>query len=209
MDHWAVMATPTTVRTEPTKTASSECFTPQIIKRIITQTIRTMKLIAFLISRLLEICINRPQYAEREIGFPFWLLKVWNVGRNSGSKMVFYGNHETLEHIRKVQSAHPIECEFESFDDWEDFLVLLRNFRRNDSLTVVMSRKDNLSYHSQMGKIPNYFNTYFKEYSFMLIYPMQLGLINVSRMDFKNDTYIPLETFEDISNRILMLFKRK
>src|SRR5690606_10508019 len=33
-----------------------------------------------------------PENAEQEIGFPFWLLRVWNIGRNTGAKLVFYGS---------------------------------------------------------------------------------------------------------------------
>lgn len=151
-----------------------------------------------------------PKHAEKEIGFPFWLLKVWNIGRNSGAKLIFYGTSETLQYIKEVQSKHPTECEFEPFDDWEDFLMVSKNFRKNDSLIIIMSRKDKLSYKSGMAKIPSYLNTYFKAFGFMLIYPIQTGLVNASQMDFKNDTFIrSFEAFEDISNRISMLFKRK
>ncbi|MGB6151073.1 MAG: cation:proton antiporter [Pricia sp.] len=153
--------------------------------------------------------IIAPPNAEKEVGFPFWLLKIWNIGRNSGAKMVFYGTVETLRHIKKVQSDYPIECEFENFDDWEDFLVLSRNFRKDDNLIIVLSRKHNLSYNGHMAKIPVYLNTYFEEYSFMVVYPMQSGLTDVSQIDFKNSAYISLVTFEDISGRISRLFGRK
>jgi len=151
-----------------------------------------------------------PRHAEKEIGFPFWLLKVWNIGRNSGAKLVFYATTETLNLIREIQARHPVECEFETFDDWEDFLILSRNFRKDDCLIIVMSRKDRLSYQNSMAKIPVFLNTYFKAYSFMMAYPMQRVSLNTPHIDFKNDAYLEsLETLEQIRARISTLFKVK
>lgn len=151
-----------------------------------------------------------PQHAEKEIGFPFWLLKIWNIGRNSGAKLVFYATPETLLLIQEIHAKHPVECEFEPFDDWEDFLILSRNFRKDDSLIIVMSRKDKLSYQDNMTKIPAYLNTYLQAFSFMLIYPMQRGYANAAHIDFKNDTFIEsFETLSDISQKVSTLFKRK
>lgn len=151
-----------------------------------------------------------PKHAEKEIGFPFWLLKVWNIGRNSGAKLVFYATLESLNFIREIHAKHPVECEFETFEDWEDFLILSQGFRQNDSLIIVMSRRDKLSYQEHMTKIPTYLNTHFKTYSYILIFPMQGVNFNASRIDFKNDTFIEsFETLAEISNKISTLFKRK
>src|SRR5690606_3297839 len=30
-----------------------------------------------------------PERAEKEIGFPFWLMKVWNIAQNTGAQLVF------------------------------------------------------------------------------------------------------------------------
>ncbi|HOU27430.1 MAG TPA: cation:proton antiporter, partial [Paludibacteraceae bacterium] len=51
-----------------------------------------------------------PDKAEKEIGFPFWIIKTWNIARNSGAKIVFYSSIDTQKVIREIQSKHPIEC---------------------------------------------------------------------------------------------------
>ena len=38
-----------------------------------------------------------PADAEKEVGFPYWLVRVWNLARNSGSKILFYGNRNASE----------------------------------------------------------------------------------------------------------------
>ncbi|PIQ15647.1 MAG: sodium:proton antiporter [Flavobacteriales bacterium CG18_big_fil_WC_8_21_14_2_50_32_9] len=151
-----------------------------------------------------------PENAEKEIGFPFWLIKIWNIARNSGAKLLFYANNETLKLIQEIQSKHPIESEFEEFDDWNDFLILARNFHKDDNLIIVLSRKDRPSYHSSMSRIPSYLNNYFKETSYILIYPMQAGVAETSQIDLKNPSFIePLEKLDEIGKTIAKIFKRK
>lgn len=151
-----------------------------------------------------------PENAEKEIGFPFWLIKIWNIARNSGAKLLFYANNETLKLIQEIQSKHPIESEFEEFDDWNDFLILARNFHKDDNLIIVLSRKDRPSYHSSMSRIPSYLNNYFKETSYILIYPMQAVVAETSQIDLKNPSFIePLEKLDEIGKTIAKIFKRK
>jgi Kef-type K+ transport system membrane component KefB/nucleotide-binding universal stress UspA family protein len=151
-----------------------------------------------------------PENAEKEIGFPFWLIKVWNIARNSGAKLVFYAAQETLQFIKEIQSKHPIECEFENFSDWDDFLILARDFHQDDNLIIILSRKDKPSFHSNMTKIPSYLNKYFKDTSYILIYPMQTGVTDTSQIDLKNPTFIePLEKLDEIGKTIAKIFRRK
>lgn len=151
-----------------------------------------------------------PENAEKEIGFPFWLIKVWNIARNSGAKLVFYATKETLKIIKEIQAKHPIECEFEDFNDWDDFLILARNFHQDDNLIIVLSRKDKSSFHNNMTKIPSYLNKYFKDTSYILIYPMQAGVSDSSQIDLKNPTFIePLEKLDEIGKTIAKIFRRK
>jgi Kef-type K+ transport system membrane component KefB/nucleotide-binding universal stress UspA family protein len=151
-----------------------------------------------------------PENAEKEIGFPFWLIKVWNIARNSGAKLVFYATQETLKFIQEIQSKHPIECAFEEFNDWDDFLILARNFHQDDNLIIILSRKDKPSFHNNMTKIPSYLNKYFKDTSYILIYPMQAGVTDTSQIDLKNPTFIePLEKLDEIGKTISKIFRRK
>ncbi|MDP3461836.1 MAG: cation:proton antiporter [Bacteroidales bacterium] len=151
-----------------------------------------------------------PENAEKEIGFPFWLIKVWNIARNSGAKLIFYATKEAQKLIREIQSKHPIACEFEHFIDWDDFLILARDFHQDDNLIIVLSRKDKPSYHNNMSKIPSYLNKYFKDTSYILIYPMQAGVADTSEIDLKNPTFIePLEKLDEIGKTIAKIFRRK
>jgi len=151
-----------------------------------------------------------PKNAEYEVGFPFWLIKVWNIAKNSGAVMEFYGHEKTLNLIKEVHQKHPIEADFKIFEDWDDFLILSREIKSDDNLIVVLSRDKSLSYHSNMEKIPAYLKKYFNPNSFILIYPMQAGVI-----DFDNENYInpsllePIEKLDEIGKTIARLFRKK
>ena len=151
-----------------------------------------------------------PNQAEKEIGFSFWLVKMWNITRNTGTKLVFYASGETLALLMELHEKHPVECEFKEFGDWDDFLVLSRYFQKNDNLIIIQSRKDKPSYHGSMEKIPSYLNKYFHDHSFILIYPMQIGVTDLTKIDLKDPTFLePIEKIDEIGKTIAKIFRRK
>jgi len=151
-----------------------------------------------------------PQNAEKEIGFPFWLSKVWNISKNTGSKMVFYANETTISVIKEIQSNHPIEAEFKLFDDWDDFLIITHDIKKDDNIFVVLSRAHKPSFHENMRNIPSYLNKYFQANSFILVYPMQIGVADNETIDLNNPSLLePIEKLDEIGKNITKLFRRK
>lgn len=166
------------------------------------------------ISTIKRYIVVIPERAEREIGFPFWLLKIWNLGKNTSSKIIFYAGETTLNFIKDIHAKHPVDADFNVFSDWEDFLILSRNVNKDDAFVVVMSRKSNLSFNSVMQHIPTYMNKYFDKNNVILIYPLQFGIDGYSKFDLKNpgalDTFTEnLERLDDVRKLIGKLFKKK
>ncbi len=151
-----------------------------------------------------------PRNAELEIGFPFWLLKVWNIARNSGAILEIYGQEKNLTLIKEVLAKHPVEAQFRYFDDWDDFLILSREIRDDDNLIIVMAREKSLSYHTSMERIPHYLRKYFENQSFILIFPMQTGVISDMNDTFTNPSMLePIGKFDEMGKTISRIFKRK
>ena len=151
-----------------------------------------------------------PDRAEREPGFPFWLIKLWNIGRNAGANLVFYAAGQTLNTLRKVHDKYPIEAEFNEFDNWDDFLIISRDLKTDDNLFIVMSRKNHLSYARAMGRIPVYLNKYFHSHNFILVFPVQYDEHDNPRVNLSNPSMLPGLQFHDsdIERTIHKLFKR-
>lgn len=154
-----------------------------------------------------------PDNAEKELGFPFWLVKVWNIGRNAGVKLVFYGSERIVKFLSKIHENNPVEAEFNVFGDWDDFLILGREVKSNDMLIFILSRKDYPSYASYMTKISTYLNKYFSANNFLLIYPLQKGVAEHTDYDPTSSSMyeqIPesIEFFDDLLKRVGSLFRK-
>ena len=159
------------------------------------------------ISTIKRHLIVVPDRAEKEMGFPFWLLKVWNIAKNTGAKLVFYSSEQTLKYVKDINKKHPVECEFNIFEDWDDFLILSRDVKHDDNLILVLSRRERPSYHANMTKIPHYLNKYFNETNFILVYPMQAGVSDESHNALKNPSV--MGELDDLGKVIGNLFKKK
>ncbi|WP_339841274.1 cation:proton antiporter [uncultured Maribacter sp.] len=149
-------------------------------------------------------------HAEKEIGFPFWLAKVWNIARNSSAKLIFFATKETKIAIDALQVKNPIAYEFKEFKDWNKFVSLKSEFQKDDNLVIILSRKDKPSYDSNMSKIPSYLNKYFNTMSYLLVYPMQVGEIDSSQLNLNNPTLTePFDKIDELGQSIVKIFKRK
>jgi Kef-type K+ transport system membrane component KefB len=162
------------------------------------------------ISTIRKHIIIVPPNAEKEIGFPFWLSKIWNIPKNTSSKLVFYADEATIKIIREIKSKHPIEADFQIFKDWNEFLIISRDIKNDDNLIVVLSRIHKPSYHEIMANIPQYLNKFFQTNSYILIYPMQFGVTDYGTIDLNNPSLLePIERLDEIGKNITKLFKRK
>lgn len=119
-----------------------------------------------------------PENGEKVIGFAAWLNRLIQISRNTGAKLVFYGTGITLKAVSAVVSHAVITFEMIEFSDWNDFLILSRDLKKDDNLVVVMSRKEHISYTPAMKRIPGLLNKYFDRNSFLLIYPIQRGVVD-------------------------------
>jgi len=151
-----------------------------------------------------------PEKAEIEMGFPSWVVKIWNIGRNTGTRLMFYGSDRTIRLLKEVNSRHAVEAEFRSFSDWDDFLILSREIREDDSLIIILSREGKPSHHQNMAKVPHYLNSYFQNNSFILLFPMQSGVDDLEAMDLNNPSMLDsIEKLEEIRKNIAGLFRKK
>lgn len=151
-----------------------------------------------------------PQHAEREIGFPFWLVKVWNIARNTGAKLVFYASPDTLACLKNIHAKHAVSSAFIPLQEGQGLRSIEAQLQTNDNLIIVMSREDRLSYQEEMAEVPTYLNGVLVSHSFILIYPMQAGVSDLAYINLKNPSiHEPLERLDEIGRTIARLFKRR
>lgn len=151
-----------------------------------------------------------PEYAEREIGFPFWLVKIWNIARNTGAKLVFYASPDTLACLKNIHAKHAVSSSFIPLQEGQGLAMVEAQVQTDDNLIMVMSREDRLSYQEEMAQVPTYLNGVFKAHSFILVYPMQAGVSDLAYINLKNPSiHEPIERLDEIGRTIARLFKRR
>ena len=117
-----------------------------------------------------------PELAEKEIGFNQIIFRLRNVTQNTGAVTVFYGSEATLNALKKLLAKKSGEASYIEFNDWDDFLIVFRDIKPDDTMWIILSRKEGLSYAPAMARIPKYLNKYFQANSFVLAYPVQAGM---------------------------------
>jgi Kef-type K+ transport system membrane component KefB/nucleotide-binding universal stress UspA family protein len=150
-----------------------------------------------------------PHHAEKEVGFPYWLLRVWNLSRNLGNKMIFYAAPSMLALLKEVHAKQHIEAEFNDLPDWDDFLIVSREVKGDDGLVIVMSRRNYPSYTRNMTMVPSYLNKYFSRNNCILIYPIQMGVGDEGVSFFNSVPHLEaFDSLDEMSRVLRKLFKK-
>jgi Kef-type K+ transport system membrane component KefB len=112
-----------------------------------------------------------PANAEREAGFFHSLLRIWNIGRNSGATMRFYASGDTVNVLKRIIAKANIEAKFTIVNSWKDAQNAALDLKENEGLIVMMADRGMQSYFSKMRNVPELLNEKLKTNNYMLIYP--------------------------------------
>src|SRR5690606_39040913 len=128
------------------------------------------------INTLNRIVAAVPPKAELEPGCIHWIGKIYNIAREAALPLVFYANTDTIEAIQTVDQSRKtmLQKTFNTFENWEDFLILSRELKQNDLFLIISSRKGHISYSRELDKLPYYLHQYFNNFSLLIIFPKQL-----------------------------------
>ena len=124
-----------------------------------------------------------PTNAEKEPRFFHSLLKVWNMARNSGSKIEFYGSDATIAMIESIRKKVNIDASFIIFNNWSELKKVFSKMKDNDALILFMANRSMISYLPQMQNVPDYLNEHFKEKNFLLLFPAYQN-----QVEYRKDT---------------------
>ncbi len=134
-------------------------------------------------STIQKYVVILPENAANEPLFFHSLLKVWNIARNSGSKIEFYGTDVTIAMIEKIQRKVNIDASFIIFNNWNELTKVFAKMKDNDALILFMAHCLMVSYLPQMQNIPDYLNEHFRKRNFLLIFPA-----HEDEIEYRKDT---------------------
>ncbi|MGV3602670.1 MAG: cation:proton antiporter [Dyadobacter fermentans] len=123
------------------------------------------------ISTVKRYVVLIPARAEREPGFFHALLRVWNIAKNSGAEMSFYGGEQVIRIIKRVLSKSNIESSLHTVANWREAEEAAAQLSADEGLIVFMAKRGMISYFPQMGGIPDFLNQHSRDNNFLLIFP--------------------------------------
>ncbi|SFD93626.1 cation:proton antiporter [Flavobacterium phragmitis] len=144
-----------------------------------------------------------PADAEMDAGFFHSMLRIWNIGRNSGAKMSFYGKEKTLNILKRIAKKASIEATFDVLLDWKNAIQTAISIEENEGLIIMMGDKGMHSYFSQMRDVPDLLNEKFNNNNYMLIYPFSKTLKN----NTEKRSVSSHDDFAEIGKAIRNIFK--
>ena len=156
------------------------------------------------VSTIQKYFVVLPEKAHHESGFFHSLLKVWNIARNSGSKIEFYGNEKTIKVIENIRKKVNIDASFIIFNDWNAMKKIFEKMKENDALILFMANREMISFLPQMQNVPNYLNEHFRNRNYLLIFPSRKNNTEYEKQarDIGN-----ADDFVEIGNIVGKIFK--
>jgi len=155
------------------------------------------------ISTIKKYAVLIPANAEREPGFFHSLLRVWNIGKNSGAKMSFYANEKTVQILESIIKKANIEAVFNTVSTWQEGQQAANNLEEDEGLIVLMADRGMHSYLPQMQTVPEILNKNLSNNNYILIYPFS----KIDKTVTEKRSVSNLDDFADIGKIIGRIFK--
>lgn len=123
------------------------------------------------ISTIKKYIVLIPPRADKEPGFFHALLRVWNIGKSSGSEMAFYTSAPIIRIIERVAGKSAIEMSLHPIDYWGEAEQAATAMTADEGLILFMAKRGMASFFPRMGLTPDFLNQYALANNFLLIYP--------------------------------------
>ncbi|OJV14902.1 MAG: sodium:proton antiporter [Dyadobacter sp. 50-39] len=123
------------------------------------------------ISTIKKHIVLIPPRADKEPGFFHALLRVWNIGKSSGSEMAFYTSAPIIRIIERVAGKSAIEMSLHPIDYWGEAEQAATAMTADEGLILFMAKRGMASFFPRMGLTPDFLNQYALANNFLLIYP--------------------------------------
>ncbi|WP_294311401.1 cation:proton antiporter [uncultured Chryseobacterium sp.] len=123
------------------------------------------------LSTVKKYAVMIPENAHQETGFFHALLRVWNIARNSGAKLVFYASEKILDILQRIIKKANIEAEFIIMNSWKDGEKTAAQLKDDEALIIFMAKRGMTSYIPAMRLIPELLNRNLGKNNYLLIFP--------------------------------------
>ena len=155
------------------------------------------------VNTLKRVIVAVPPNAGHEQGFQHWFDRIRTISRETGLPVFIYANAVTIQVLKQINEdgPAPLSIVFMPFDEWQEFLIFAREVKQDDLFIIVSSRKGYLSYNNELDKLPKYLTKYFKNTSFIILFPAQSE-------DLSNTDLKPLEENAELIGKSVKYVKK-
>lgn len=164
------------------------------------------------ISSIKKFAVIVPDKAEKEIGFVFWLIKIWNISKNIGAKIVFYSSENTLKYIKIANIKHSINADFKVVYDFPSLYEKFKNTKNDECIVFVLDRNENSILNNQNSDLSNLISQLSGSKTLLLIFPTQIKDENDPLSPYNSKVFsnliANLEKLDDFGKNIANIFKR-
>src|SRR5690606_27920700 len=103
--------------------------------------------------RMVVFC---PPLAESELGFSYWMEKIFRLSKELTIQTVFICNPRTRQAITEYHKTnkHTVRLQFSQLDDWDDLTVLSTLIKEGDLIVFVSTRSGEVSYRHAFDVLP-------------------------------------------------------
>lgn len=158
------------------KLSRSERIFGSTLEQILTNTDQTLFVcnLKSPLNTIKRLVVVVPPNAEREKGFRKWKRSLNHLAKNLGAQQLFYCAEDTRRTLKDLEASSQSQArQFQTFDDWDDFLIISQELKPTDLLVIVNARSQTISHNHHLDKVPSKLAKHFDERNFMMIYPEQ------------------------------------
>lgn len=129
------------------------------------------------VNTVTRIVVLVPPKAQYETGFSRWVRALARLTRQLGCRLVFCCPTDIQPLIRGVlyQANYQVRVEFQTSEDWDDFLAISDRINDEDLFVAIGARPSSLSYSADVADMPQFLQRYFSSKNIVVIYPEQFG----------------------------------
>lgn len=148
------------------------------------------------VNAITRIVVWAPPKARYETGFSRWVRTLSRLTRQLGCRIIFCCTEEAQLLIRSViyQENYGIRCEFQTVEQWDDFIVMSNTILDDDLFVVIGARVNSVSYSSEMIELPGFLQKYFSSNNLLIIYPEQFGEVGTAYTSFADPNSTDIAT---------------
>ena len=127
------------------------------------------------INTINRLLVAVPRYAEKEHDFITCFGLIRRLSSQIGARVIFYTNQDTQRTLQAFcrRKGKFLRASYREMEDWEDVLMIAKQMAPDDMIVLINARPSTPSYTPLFDTVPDVLERFFKEHSWMVVYPEQ------------------------------------